>query len=338
MRSFRNAALALASVLTLHASGQTMTSALPPVFGFIDISTTGTPIAGVGSETEHNIVTTIGNPLFPAGNVRVSPNGVAISGLIAGHIAGGNSQIATFSLPEGVPQGGLGYLFPFWDDLSAPAAGANTTIWWQETNAALIIMWKDLEHDQVPGGGTITFEVQVFLLPPAPPTCENQIQIQYLYQDTSFGNPAFDFGQSASVGYGAGFLGLDLHNSNWGFNVMSAPSGLTLSVFDRNYALTASSPQGPGSLLIEFDQSPCTTVIHDTYLFAVTLNEGAFPGGWLLGLDIPVIELAGQMSSLGTFTIGPFSGLPPITFYCVALGFINGVLFGHSNPLRYSIP
>src|SRR5262245_26257005 len=70
------AALALCAL----AGAQGITNVVPAVVGFVDLSTNGgTPVIPPPSDdSEHNIVTTIGNPLFPAGSVRIGNNGVVI--------------------------------------------------------------------------------------------------------------------------------------------------------------------------------------------------------------------------------------------------------------------
>src|SRR5262245_35769054 len=83
---------------------------------FVDISTTGgTPIPGVGDDSVHLIVTTVGNVMFPAGPVVISNNGVAIAGLTSASISSQNAH--SFVGAPGVPNLGSGYVFPFWDDL-----------------------------------------------------------------------------------------------------------------------------------------------------------------------------------------------------------------------------
>ena len=68
MLSFKNALVALC-LLTAVAGAQTIiTNSYSGAF--VDISATGTSVGTVSDDSEHNIVTTIGNALFPAGNVR----------------------------------------------------------------------------------------------------------------------------------------------------------------------------------------------------------------------------------------------------------------------------
>jgi hypothetical protein len=84
---------------------------------------------------------------------------------------------------------------------------------------------------------------------------------------------------------------------------------------------------------------------------AVTLNAGAYPAGWLYGIDIPFPELGTEFHSgypffwgldaAGSFTIGPFGGLPSgLGFYSVALGLPTATAFPtiHSPAITYTIP
>jgi hypothetical protein len=336
--------LAVACFLTTLAGAQvTITTAQPALIGFVDISAAGgTAITGVGDDTEHNITTTIGNSLFPAGPVRVSSNGLAIAGVSAGSNAFTNGTIPPTGAPGSAIAGGAGYAIPYWDDLQAqPDAGA-TTIWWREMDNVLIIMWKDIGHFSVVAGQQITFELQVF---GDPTSCG--ASIQYLYSDTTFGGTqaGSDNGASATVGYASAFNTFVTTNAPLSFNSATITPATVVSVGHSAAIFSASSPLGPGSLLLQYAPSACTAA-QTSYLLAVTLNQGTFPNGWLFGVDIPVSELV-DLASIGapftgagaSFSIGPILGVPPITFYGVVLSFnVEGILSGHSNHLSYTVP
>lgn len=115
------------------------------------------------------------------------------------------------------------------------------------------------------------------------------------------------------------------------------------------FTLAFSSPFGPGSVRIDFAGGPPS----GTYIFALTFFAGAFPNGWLFGVDLPIAELqnllntgppfVGQLGACGTFTIGPFGGvgfLSGIPMYGVALGMPVGspVPTVHSSAVTYTIP
>ena len=78
MRSARLSSLLLITVVASFAGAQQFTTVFPGTF--IDISTTGgTAITGVGDDSAHTIVTTIGNQFFGAGSITVGNNGAATS-------------------------------------------------------------------------------------------------------------------------------------------------------------------------------------------------------------------------------------------------------------------
>jgi hypothetical protein len=343
MLSNRNVALLLSLCVSCGgASAQLVVSSVPPpVLGFLDISGTGTAIPNVGDDTEHLIVTTVGNELFPAGNVLVSSNGVAISGITSGSVGFTNSAASQSSVGSLLPLGGRGYLLPFWDDLQSTDGSANTTIYWQEIGGVLYIMWKDIGHFPQVAGQVVTFELQVFS---SHGGCTPGVQ--FLYADTTFGGTqaSADSGASATVGYIGGTL---TGTGQFSLNAASVPTGTTVSVTESAANLTASSPFGPGSIQLIFSQSACSDEAA-TYVLAVTLTTGLTPGGWLFGLDIPVTELAAEIAAGAPFVgplvgsaviIGPFGGLPSIPVNAVALGFdALGTLSAHSTVLQYVIP
>jgi hypothetical protein len=110
--------------------------------------------------------------------------------------------------------------------------------------------------------------------------------------------------------------------------------------------LTASSPLGAGSLKLDCSSGPPG----GTYFLAVTLAPGSFPNGWLFGLDISYAELASEIAAgfpfaaaldpAGNFSLGPFQGLPPLTLYAVALGFMpaSSVPALHTAAISHAIP
>jgi hypothetical protein len=345
MHSSKSFGLLAACIFTAAVGAQTITNASPAVVGFIDISTTGgTSVGTVTDDSEHSFVTTVGNALFPAGNVRVGSNGAAVSGITTGDIGFTNAAIPATGLPSGMPAGGSAYLLPFWDDLYPVAATAATTIWWQEdtTNGILLIMWKDQGHITAVAGQTITMEIQVFQNPGAGPW------IQFLYPDATFGgtHAAFDNGLSATVGWikGSNPIG---QNTQFSFNTASIPDATVLSIFPP-MLLTMTSPFGPGSIQIDISNGPGS----GTYFFCVTFNAGAFPLGYFFGIEPSIQEIVSQASTgfpfvgpldpAGAFTLGPIAGAPSgLTIYSVALGFDTAILDVpslKSAPNVYTIP
>jgi len=223
------AALALGAVAVAQAIPLSIVNNLPGTF--LDISGTGTAIAGVGDDTEHLIDTTVGNGAFPATNqVGVGNNGAMIAGLTALPAIGfTNATInpAVSTVPAGItPTTGQGYLLPFWDDLDPEPEPSATTLYWQEIGGTLYVQWNNVAHFSAAPGTTerITFQVQVFSSGP--------ILAQYLYSDSVFGgaNAINDNGASATIGYVDGANALADTNVLWSFNTASIQSGSVLSL------------------------------------------------------------------------------------------------------------
>jgi hypothetical protein len=96
--------------------------------------------------------------------------------------------------------------------------------------------------------------------------------------------------------------------------------------------LVFSSPLGPGS--IQMDNTECPAGVGKDYVVAITLTQGAYPNGWLFGVDIPFIELfneitigapfVGSFDAIGASSFGPIPGVPSgMTVFAVTV---------HSNP------
>ena len=146
MRPARLSSLLLLAIFASLAGAQQFTTVFPGTF--VDISTTGgTAITGVGDDTAHTIVTTVGNQFFGAGSITVGNNGAATS-VAAGAVAFTNATIpAAPANPTGITAG-AGILMPFWDDLYPQGSPAlsNTTLWYQEMGGVLYIMWLNDNH------------------------------------------------------------------------------------------------------------------------------------------------------------------------------------------------
>ncbi|HYC77732.1 MAG TPA: hypothetical protein VEI02_08910 [Planctomycetota bacterium] len=106
--------LAALALFASAAAAQFQFAATSDISLFEDISVTGgLAIAGATDDSEHNITTTIGNALFPAGPVRIGNNGAAVWGITTGDVGFTNATLPTTGLPTGMPAGGAGYLLPF---------------------------------------------------------------------------------------------------------------------------------------------------------------------------------------------------------------------------------
>jgi hypothetical protein len=340
----RPTAILLASLFAVTAGAQTVQSNLPGTF--VDISQTGgTALTGTDDDTLQVITTTIGNQMFPAGSASISNNGWALSGNLPG---GGYFTNYDIPLPTGVPTGlptGSygGFLLPFWDDLYPVTHPSSNTIWWQEASGVLIIMWlNDLHFADSVAADSITFEIQIFANPGSGPP------IQFLYNDTVFGGgyATSDNGLSATIGYVGANNPSGNGNARWSYNTASVSSGTILSFFPK-FSVVPSSPLGAGSVQIAITSGPALGF----YFLPLTFNPGAFPNGWFYGVDLSFQELSNEIGqgwpfywSLdvnGSYTIGPFGGLPSgLTFYAAGLAAASGSNYPsqHSVPFSYTIP
>jgi hypothetical protein len=343
MRSPRFDGLLLCGVLTTLASGQWFSSTYPGTF--VDLSpagTNGTAITPLDDST-HQIVTTLGNGLFPPGFITIGNNGIVWSA--AGEDAPyQNSDIPPTGVPDGMAESSNGIICAYWDDL-LPDAAYPTQIYWQEAGGVLYIEWYRENHfGSSIFGEDITFEVQIFSSPaPGAPW------IQIFYPDATFGGSmaANDNGASATVGWvkAANAIG---RNAKWSFDTAgSVPNGLILSIFPP-MLLNFSSPFGPSSIQVDMNSGPPL----GTYFFCVTLNAGTYPNGWFFGITPTFQEVlsevnggfpfVGGLDASGHFTIGPISGAPSgLTVYAVALGFDTPALDYpslYSTPKTYTVP
>lgn len=155
---------------------------------FVDISPAGTATGtalGLLNDDTADIVTTIGNAIFPAGDVTVSNNGGIISG------AGAFLDPVNTTLPTAAFDNAL---LPFWDDFGD---GTGDVYWEEGINInghdALVIQWDLREHFDFAGAGDGTIQLQLFETGP--------ILARYVYRDVELGDATVDLGASATIGY-----------------------------------------------------------------------------------------------------------------------------------------
>ncbi|HRD54465.1 MAG TPA: hypothetical protein PKY96_17635 [Flavobacteriales bacterium] len=156
---------------------------------FIDISGTGTPVAGVvGDDTEGNITIT-GGFTFNGINytsARVGANGALVFGAATGEITNGNA-----ALPSAANSAGSVFLAPFWDDLDNLSP---SNVYTQQVGSLFIVQWHQWGHfSAATEGEVITFQIQMDQVTGA---------VYFVYQDVIFGGEqaANDAGASATVG------------------------------------------------------------------------------------------------------------------------------------------
>ncbi len=112
------------------------------------------------------------------------------------------------------------------------------------------------------------------------------------------------------------------------------------------FTLEMTSPLGPGSIEIRNLAGDANTV----YFSIFTLSAGAFPNGWLAGIDPTLTEVLIQASAYtapfigvldgnGRSDFGPYVGFPPLTLYGVTFFFgPAGNILGVSRPVAHTIP
>lgn len=209
------AILAVAGLAGVASAQVSIVNNIPGSFTSIVGLPGTTVIAGVADDSEHNIVSTVGNSIFAAGNLRIGNNGVVVSGSTAGDIGFTNLSIATTSLTTLVGTAGTGAsaaLLPLWDDhIPLSGQGANT-IFWREDAGVLTIQWTNEDHFSAPGTGTITFQLKVFAEGAGP----SGALAQYIYPDAFYSTGATtNFAGSGTIGY----IGTGLNNNfQWSFN------------------------------------------------------------------------------------------------------------------------
>ena len=151
---------------------------------FVDISATGAAL-GLSDDGEVDITTTVGNTIFPSGDVTVGNNG--------GILGGSGGSLGFLTLENlALPSADLGLaLLPFWDDMDSDSGD----VYWEERLVGgintLIVQWENRPHYSNIGSGT--FQVQLFESGP--------VLARYAYEDVYFGDASYDFGASATIGY-----------------------------------------------------------------------------------------------------------------------------------------
>jgi hypothetical protein len=334
MHSFR--VLCLIGAAAIVGSAGAQVTIAPGSATFVEIALTGTALTGAFDDTALGFTSTVGNDLFPAGPVVVTTNGYIVAGASPGNAYFANGPIT--STTTGVD---LGYtifdrgICAWWDDLWASAA-PDTTLYWQEIAGVLYIQYQHIGHFQF-NSGTIKFQVQI-----VQNTC-GEARIHLVYPDAAFGIGTLDFGASATVGYVGGSA---QDNAQWSFDTPSSiPNGLSLTITKPVFGVNWTSPIGPGSLLI----TVCGGTPNGAYQLLATTNQGNFPYGWLLGIDISYPDLLnqlgtppffGSLNGSGAGVIGPILNVPSgITVYSVAFDIPpSGFPTEISDPIVYTVP
>ncbi|MCB9169886.1 MAG: lamin tail domain-containing protein [Flavobacteriales bacterium] len=155
---------------------------------FIDISATGTAMAGLGDDGEGNITF----PSFTYNGVaytgaRVGSNGVMAFGATTGDVGFTNAALPTTVI-------NTTFLAPWWDDGYQITADAASQVYTEQVGDLFIIQWNNYGHCCTNTAGVdVTFQVQLDVVTGA---------IYFAYDDVTYGGAqaANDGGSSATIG------------------------------------------------------------------------------------------------------------------------------------------
>jgi subtilisin family serine protease len=163
----------------------------PAIYGFTDISATGTPL-NLTDDSSATVTMPFAPPSLPSSSARISNNGAIGFGTTA--------DVTNPNLP--LPNGSLfsfGTAFVvYWDDLDATTGNVYHETLGAAPNRRFIVQWHNRPRypgDAVLDGDEGTFQVQIFETP------IDGAVAQYLYLDTDFLLATGNFGRSATVGY-----------------------------------------------------------------------------------------------------------------------------------------
>jgi len=156
---------------------------------FKDIKDTGTVYHLFGNASGF-FTTTIGNEIFPAGEIVISNNG---------GIAFNPADPFLSDDPEPIPSerafGGSKALLPYWSDIGNHVGN----IFAAEVGNVLVVQWDKKKFEGFPDASAVTFQLQI------PTDIIDGVAAQMLYQAINEG-PAFG-GANGSVGYQDGIDG-----------------------------------------------------------------------------------------------------------------------------------
>jgi subtilisin family serine protease len=185
---------------------------LPPVNGFIDISTTG-EVLNLGDDA--TTVRSLGfvTPIFPGGQIDIGNNG-----FICTPPAGQDDNYDNIPFPNTILSTAV-VLAPLWDDLANGPGEVYYQVIGNSPDRVAIIQWHELRHFYA--NHPATFQAQIFESNP------DDLLAQFVYVDVHFNVPALDYGASATIG---GQLSQD-QGTTWSHFNASLADGMVLSVW-----------------------------------------------------------------------------------------------------------
>ncbi|MEJ5200466.1 MAG: hypothetical protein WHX53_16220, partial [Anaerolineae bacterium] len=117
-------------------------------------------------------------------DLRVGNNGAALFNATVGDVTYGNSALSA-DAPDFL-------IAPFWDDIDSDTGGVYYKTIGAAPNRRFVVEWHDRPHYSSFGYvGAATFELILY---------EGTNNIKFQYRDISFGDSAYDYGASATVG------------------------------------------------------------------------------------------------------------------------------------------
>jgi uncharacterized repeat protein (TIGR01451 family) len=155
-----------------------------PSFGWID-ATDGTPL-NLTDDSEANVTLPFAFTFYGTSStaVRVGNNGGLLFAATSGDLAVTNTPLSTATTND--------LIVPFWDDIDDETGNVYYKTVGAAPNRQFVVEWYNRPHYQSGGGvGNATFEVILN---------EGTNNIQFQYQDVVFGDAAWDYGASATVG------------------------------------------------------------------------------------------------------------------------------------------
>jgi hypothetical protein len=190
------AVAALALLAVVPGSSRAQYCAAPTTNEWFDISAMGGNL-GLGNDAAIMCGYPLTFTLFGTAydNIVIGSNGYAFL-TNAGFNPGcslvpppGGTSPSNVALPSGSAPGAL--IAPFWDDLDPSLSGGVHSVGWSLAGQPqrLVVQWDNVPH--AGGGATGKFQMQLE---------DVTHDIIFCYQDVDFGNPAYDFGASATVG------------------------------------------------------------------------------------------------------------------------------------------
>ncbi|NJN54581.1 MAG: hypothetical protein HC804_07380 [Anaerolineae bacterium] len=246
-------------------------------YNFIDISGSGTPL-GLADDGEANVTMPFQFTYYGVTSdlVRIGNNGGILFATTTGEIDFSNTALPNAAHPLAI--------FPYWDDIDSETGDVYYETMGSAPNRMFIVQWNDRPHFPGPGVSGVTFQVVLF---------ETTNEILFQYADLDFGNPATNYGASATVG-----LNEDGSSAvQYSFNTAVLTDSMAISWMPSVAASASATDSAMVTVLIpemavdptEFVVSqPMTTVVTHTLTIS---NIGDGDLDWTIDEELPTIHV-----------------------------------------------